>query len=58
MIKIKAKRVDDKDLLAFCNSIAMELGGGRDGLRFGIEKGKDGKETIWLFGKKLQVKED
>jgi len=58
MLSIKAKRISEKDLLAFCNELASELGGGgRDGLKFGIEKTKDGKEIIWLFGRKLQTVE-
>jgi len=58
MLKLKAKRVSEKDLLAFCNELASELGGGGIyGLKFGIEKTKDGKEIIWLFGKKIQTAE-
>jgi len=58
MLKIRAKRVSEKDLLAFCNELMGELGGGgKDGLGFGIEKTKDGKEIIWLFGRKLQPAE-
>ncbi len=56
MINIRARRISERDLLAFTNELAAELGGnGQDGRAFGIEKNKDGTETIWLFGKKLQT---
>jgi len=51
MLKLKSKRISEKDLLAFCNELAAELGGGgKEGLRFGI----DSEGGIWLFGKRLQ----
>jgi len=58
MLILKAKRIAEKDVLAFCNELTGELGGGgKDGLKFGIEKKEDGREIIWLFGKKLQTME-
>jgi len=50
MLNLKSKRISEKDLLAFCNELAAELGGGKDGLKFGIDK----EGGIWLFGKRLQ----
>jgi len=51
MLKLQAKRISAKDVLAFCNALAAELGGGgENGLKFGIDR--DG--SIWLFGKRLQ----
>jgi hypothetical protein len=59
MINIKARRISDNDLLAFCNELNSELGGGgKNGLKFGVEKGEDGTETVWLFGKKIQLMGD
>jgi len=52
MINFRAKRVGEKDLLAFANELMNELGGnGKDGRAFGIDKNGD----VWLFGKKLQT---
>jgi len=57
MIEIRARRMSEKDLLSFCNSLAKELGGGgAAGLKFGTEE-KDGKKTIWLFGKKIKTED-
>ncbi len=54
MIKIRARRVSEKDLLVFANELASELGGnGKDGRAFGI----DGNGDIWLFGKKIKTEE-
>jgi len=58
MIRIRARRIAEKDLLAFCNELAHELGGGKDGLEFGIDKDENGKEVLWLFGKKLKTEEN
>jgi len=58
MLKIKAKRISEKDLLAFCNELMKELGGGgRDGLKFGRERTAEGKEIIWLFGRKIKTED-
>jgi len=57
MLQLKAKRISENDILPFCNALSSELGGGKAGLKFGIEKNKDGTETIWLFGRKLQAME-
>jgi len=58
MVSIRARRLSEKDLLAFCNELASELGGGaKKGLKFGIEE-KEGRQTIWLFGKKLKTEDE
>jgi len=57
MISIRSRRMNEKDLLAFCNELMGEIGGGgKDGMKFGLEK-KDGKETLWLFGKKIKTED-
>jgi len=57
MINIRSRRMNEKDLLAFCNELMGEIGGGgKDGMKFGLEK-KDGKETLWLFGKKIKTED-
>jgi len=57
MIKIRARRMSERDMLAFCNELIRELGGGAgEGLRFGPEE-KDGKQTLWLFGKKIKTED-
>jgi hypothetical protein len=59
MINIRQRRMQEKDLLAFCNELCRELGGnGGEGKKFGIEKDESGNvKNIWLFGKKLATKE-
>jgi hypothetical protein len=59
MIRIRQRRMQEKDLLAFCNELCRELGGGgSNGKAFGIEKDESGNvKDIWLFGKKLATKE-
>ena len=49
MINIKSARLEEKNLLAFCNELNAELGGGKEGLKFGIDKNGD----AWIFGIKI-----